>query len=183
MKHPEVINRLVENGEAGLASWFGAPLTVDHAQAALAEARQSLRNARVVQDRLFAIRLADIIFRYWAGDDIEANYTNFLALLTDERERAVLQLCYGQLLMARKQEPAWRYLDKGFAAAAHLLEPEDYFTVLRRHDLLRQLPLASLPSDAAPLEALLAEAQVIACLRGKSVRSRAQFPKHDDTVD
>jgi hypothetical protein len=183
MKHPEVLSQLVEHGQAGLASWFGVPLTVEHAQAALAAARQGFRHVRAAQHGLFTARLADLIFRYWAGYDIEANYRNFLALLGDEREYALLELCYGQLLMACKQEPAWRHLDKGFAAAAHLLEPEDYFTVLKRHELLRQLPLAALPSEAAPLEALLAEARVISRLRGAAVHPDMRPSKHTDTVD
>ena len=183
MTRPEVLSQLVVGGQAGLASWFAVPLTVEQAQAALSEVRHSLRGGRAAQQRLFTMRLAEIILRYWAGYDIEPNYRTLLALLNEQRERALLDLCYGQLLISRKQESAWRHLDKGFTAAVHLLEPEDYFTVLKRHQLLRQLPLGSLPSEAAPLAALLAEARVIARLRGLGGRRDMPAPKHNDTVD
>jgi hypothetical protein len=128
------------------------------------------------------VRLAEIIFRFWAGHDSESNYRNCLALLDSDRDLALLELCYGQLLIARRLEPAWRHLDTGFTTAARLLEPEDYFTVMKRHELLRQLPLATRPSPAASLDALLAEARVIARLRGPGGRPGTHLPGRSDTV-
>jgi hypothetical protein len=182
MRRPEVLRQLLEAGQASLASWFAVPLAAEQAQAALSEVRQGLRGTRAAGQGVYTARLAELIFRYWAGYDIESSYINFLALLKDERQRALLELCYGQLLISRKQEPAWQHLDKGFSGGAHLLEAEDYFTVLRRHELLRQLPLAALPAEAASLEALLAEAQIIARLRGAGGRPAVRRLKHNDTV-
>ncbi len=183
MDRPVVLRQLLVDGQASLVSWFAVPLTPEQAEAALSEIRQALRRGRAAQQGAFSARLAELIFRFWAGNDIEANYRNLLALLNDQRELALLDLCYGQLLMSRKQQPAWQHLDKGFARAAHLLEPEDYFAVLKRHELLRELPLSQLPSAAATLEALLAEARVIARLRGAGGRPDRGSGKHSDTLD
>ena len=101
----------------------------------------------------------------------------------DDRQRAMLELCFGQLLIARKCRSAWLHLDRGFALAAHLLEPEEYFSVLKRHELLRQLPVAPGASEGASLEALLNEARVIARLRGPASRPDLRGPRHRDTVD
>ena len=183
MSRPEVLRQLLIDGQASLAGWFAAPLTQEQAEAALSEIRQALHGGRAAQQAAFSTRLAELILRFWAGRDIEASYRNLHALLSDQRELALLDLCYGQLLMSCKQEPAWQHLDKGFTTAAHLLEPEDYFAVLKRHELLRQLPLSPLPSPAATLEALLAEARVIARLRGIAVRPDRGFCDHKDTLD
>lgn len=182
MAYPEVLGQLLESGQAELAAWFAVPLSVSQARAGLDQTRQGLRGARVLHQRPFATRLAEFIFRFWAGYDSEANYRNCLALLDSDRDLALLELCYGQLLIACRQEPAWRHLDTGFTTAARLLEPEDYFTVLKRHELLRQLPLATGPSPATSLDALLAEARVIARLRGPGVRPGTHRLNHCDTI-
>lgn len=183
MSYPEVLGQLVaDDGQASLSGWFAEPLTEKQARAALHEVRAGLRASRADRRSLHITRLAELIFRYWAGYDIEVDYRNSRAMPQGEREFALLELCYGQLLLSRKQEPAWWHLDKGFMTAAHLLEPDDYFTVLRRHELLRQLPLTVLPAAAAPLESLLAEARVIARLRGAGSRPGMRPAKHNDTV-
>ena len=128
----------MEGGSVSLASWFAAPLTVDQAQVSLSEVRQRLRTGRCTPAGAFNIRLGEIVFRFWAGQDVEPDYGNCLAMAEDDRQRAMLELCFGQLLIARKCRSAWLHLDRGFALAAHLLEPEEYFSVLKRHELLRQ---------------------------------------------
>ena len=166
MKYTDVHKQILQGGSLSLADWFAEPVNTELAQAALSEIQPRLLAGRGSRQVLFNLRLAEIIFRYWAGYDIQASVENFSVVLDDQHERAMLELCYGQLLMACKQHPARAHLEHGFELAAHLLEPEDYFRVLRRHDLLRQLPLKPVPSPAVPLEALLDEARVIACLKG-----------------
>jgi len=168
--YPEVLNRLLQGDPLSLADWFAAPVGVEPARAAAANIQQQLLTRRNESQRLFQWRLAEIIARYWAGHDIEAGVKNFSAILRDRREQALLALCYGQLRLARKWAPAWEHLDRGFELAAHLLEPEDYFRVLKRHDLLRQLVLGAAPLAAAPLEVLLDEARIIARLKGARQR-------------
>jgi hypothetical protein len=171
----------MEGCSVSLASWFAAPLTVDQAQVSLSEVRQ--RTGRRAPAGAFNIRLGEIILRFWAGRDVEPDYGNCLALAEDDRQRATLELCFGQLLISRKCQSAWLHLDRGFALAAHLLEPEEYFSVLKRHELLRQLPLAPRASEGVSLEALLNEARVIARLRGPGRRPDPRDPRHRDTVD
>jgi len=173
----------MEDRSVSLGSWFAAPMTVDQARASLAEARQRLRTGRRALPGAFNTRLGEIIFRFWAGQDVEPDYGNCLALAEDDRQRALLELCFGQLLIARKCQSAWLHLDRGFALAAHLLEPEEYFSVLKRHELLRQLPLGPTASEGSSLEALLNEARVIARLRGPGTRPDLRGPQHSDTVD
>ncbi len=111
------------------------------------------------------------------------HHQNLLAVLDVDRCRAQLELCYGQLLMARKRRSAWQYLNAGFELAANLLHPEDYFIVLGRHACLRHLPLCEQGVKPAGLEDLLCEAAVIARLRGPGTRHRFDDPRHRDTVD
>lgn len=183
MNYPGVLEKLLQGGPASLADWFAVPLAIEQAQAAALEIQQRLLGSRDSPRTQFHLRLVEIIFRYWAGQDVEAGMKNFSALLQDKRERAMLALCYGQLLIARKQTPAWEHLDRGFGLAVHLLEAEDYFTVLRRHELLRQLPLKAAPSAAASLEVLLDEARIIARLKGTGRRTGASDATHQDSVD
>ena len=85
--------------------------------------------------------------------------------------------------MACKHEPACDYLDSGFELAAHLLEPEEYFLVLKRHELLRRLQLMPTPSKAAGLDELLTEARVIQRLKGRESYTLPHNPGHLDTLD
>jgi hypothetical protein len=182
VKQLEVLGQLMEGGEVSLASWLGAPVDRARAEALLSRVEQRLRQRRVAGAQRFHLRLAELICRYWAGKDTDAVYETMSALLTDARERALLELCCGQLLMARRCQPAWRHLDRGFQLAANLLEAEDYFRVLKRHELLRQLPLATTPADAAPLATLLNEARVIARLRGRGGHTAPAAGRHRDTT-
>lgn len=184
MNYPGVLAELIDSGGASLAEWLAEPVAGEQAQQLLADVRQRLGGGCRDDSQRFGLALAEIICRYWSGGDIEAAYGNLCALLSDRRQLALLEFTFGQLLMARRCRRAWRHLDRGFQLAAHLLEPEDYFRVLRRHALLRHLPLSTQPVEPAPLETLLAEARVIARLTG--ARGQAQVPgvdgSHRDTV-
>jgi len=108
-----------------------------------------------------------------------------LATPAESCERAMLELCYGQLLIARKTEAAWQHLDSGFQFAAHILQPEDYFIVLQRHERLRALVLSPRPTRPMRLDELLTEAGVILRLAGsgRGTHWRAKGRKHHDTID
>lgn len=177
------VSRLAQGSQVSLACWLGDPLDAPRAQQLLGVAREGMRHGRNSGSELFSLRLAELICRYWTGGDIEAAYETLSALPGDDRQLARLELCYGQLFMARRQQPAWQHLDRGFQLAAHLLEAEDYFRVLRRHELLRQIPLQATPGAAAPLEVLLREARVIARLRGAGTPHESVTGAHRDTLD
>ncbi len=183
MQFPEIINQLMRCEPPGLAVWMAYPADVETALCSLGRLQQRIRAGNLDEKAVFTLRLGEIIARFWAGKDIEAGYKNLLALLDGAQQESVLELCVGQLLMARKLLPAWEHLERGFQLAAHLLEPEDYFLVMKRHDLLRQLSLSQQGMEAVDLETLLSEARVIASLRGKATRRGEIAPGHQDTVD
>ena len=133
----------------------------------------------------YAVRLAELVVRYWHDYDIDPAYQNMLAVLRERRKRAMLELCYGQLLIARKSDLAWQHLDSGFELAAHILHPEGYFLVLKRHELLRALVLSARPSKPMRLDELLTEARVIQRLKanGRGTHRQPQGRMHHDTLD
>lgn len=182
MNEADPVRQLAEGASVSLASWLADPLDGDQAQRLLEGVRQRMHAGRTDDAERFSLRLAELIGCYWAGDDIESAYQTMSALPGDAYRHALLELCRGQLFMARRRLPAQQHLDRGFQLAAHLLEAEDYFLVLRRHELLRQLPLAATPGDAATLEALLREAQVIARLKGPGRHHEPGNGKHLDTI-
>jgi hypothetical protein len=126
-----------------------------------------------------------MIVRYWLGYDIAAAYQNTLAPLRRRHDRALLKLCYGQLLMARKVETAWQHLDSGFELAANILQAEEYFLVLKRHQLLHALALSATPSSPMRLDELLNEAEVIQRITGArgGTHRLTVGQSHHDTTD
>lgn len=183
MEQVDRLRRLAAGSEVSLASWLATPIEAGQAQALLAEVRLRLRHGPLEANERFGLDLTALICGYWAGRDIQASYQNLAALPVTARERALLELCCGQLFIARRYEPAWRHLDRGFQMATHLLGAQDYFLVLKRHQLLRQLPLATTPKAAAALEALLEEARVIARLKAAGNPPRPADGRHRDTLD
>jgi len=183
MQYPQMLSQLVQGKPPSLADWMADPIDEELALRSLGEVQECIRAGHLDEQAAFALRLGEIITRFWAGKDIEAGYKNHLALLGGARQQSMLELCVGQLLIARKLSQAWKHLDRGFQLAAHLLEPGEYFLVLKRHELLRQLPLSLVDSEAAGLEVLLNEARVIATLTGHGTRQGNTRPKHQDTVD
>lgn len=149
----------------------------------LSAIRDRLRQSAIGADVRFRLQLVEFVSAFWSGRDVQASHANLMAVAREGRDKALLDLCYGQLLMAVRQRKSWLYLDRGFQRAAHLLDPEDYFLVLKRHDLLRELPCSGQPSVAAGLEALLSEAAVIRSLRGARICRPEIDRTHRDTLD
>jgi hypothetical protein len=178
-----MLEKLVEGAQIPLAAWLAEPLPAAQARAALAVLGRRPAGGPDGPGKAFGVHLGEMICRYWAGHDIEADYRNLSALYRGEREQATLELVSGQLLIARRLRGALHHLDRGFALAARLLGAEDYFVVLGRHELLRQLPLFTTPSPPAGLDALLCEARVIARLRGNVPRRFHTEAPHRDTID
>ena len=96
----------------------------------------------------------------WLGGLVEYRYPVLMARSAGWRT-ALLELVFGQLLASCRLFPAMKHLDAGFAAASGFLSPDDYFNVMKRHDLLRLLPLFPEPRAARALDELLVEARVI----------------------
>ncbi len=180
MEGAQTYTQLADGVEVSLASWLAEPMAPGPAAAALAEVQGRLHRAREGEQR-FGLNLAALICRYWAGQDISASYQTLAAVVRAPRASALLELCCGQLFMARRSGPAWEHLERGFKLATHLLAAEDYFRVLKRHELLRLLPLHRQPAPPATLAALLQEARVIARLQPPGFSS-APGGGHRDTL-
>ena len=185
MTEPDTLPVLLSGQRVSLASWFASPLSRQQAETWLPNIRRRTQDSLNGGQDGSAVPLAELIVQYWLGRDVEAIYQNRRALPGGHRERAMLELCYGQLLMARKIEIAWQHLDRGFELAAHILQPEDYFLVLKRHERLRALALSAQPSKPMHLDELLAEAAVIQQLKGagRGTHRLTSGQMHLDTVD
>lgn len=179
----DTLHKLLSGKTISLASWIAEPLPRQRAKVSLPGILQQLQVFVASGRSGFNVRLAEFVARYWCGYDLDAAYRNLLALHREQREQAQLRLCYGQLLIACKRKPAWDYLDSGFELAAHLLEPEEYFLVLKRHELLRRLQSNTTPSTPAGLDELLAEAGVIQRLKSAESHTPKNNPRHLDTLD
>jgi hypothetical protein len=182
---PDSLSILLSGQPVSLAGWFAEPLTAQQAADGLARIRQLTRSTVSGEQSRSAAQVAEMIVRYWLGHDIAAAYQNTLAPLRRRHERALLKLCYGQLLLARKVDSAWQYLDSGFELAANILQAEEYFLVLKRHQLLRALALSAKPSSPMRLNELLDEAEVIRRLTGGrgGTHRLPVGPTHHDTTD
>ena len=185
MTEANILPVLLSGQTVSLASWFASPLTRQQADAWLPKIHRRNQTAVSEGQNCCTVRLAELIVRYWLGDNVNVDYQNMRVLLGERRECAMLQLCYGQLLIARKIDMAWQHLDCGFQLAAHILHPEDYFLVLRRHELLRALVLSTRPSTPMRLDELLTEAGVIQRLKGagRGTRQPIEGRTHHDTID
>ena len=120
--------------------------------------------------------------QFWLhdGDDGELRHLHDLPQLT-RRERALLLLVHGQLLMSRQRRDALPLLERGFDLATPLLHPADYFRVLNRHRTLAHLPLSGNGGPAQTLEELLKIAAVVERLQAANGH-RAPYPiDHSDT--
>ncbi|RMG30071.1 MAG: hypothetical protein D6721_04580 [Gammaproteobacteria bacterium] len=148
-----------------LVGWYADPIP-------RAEARRRLRTLPPARDP--AGRLQAQLLAFWAEGPRRLHLEPLLATARGEAA-ALLQLVEGQLRMSVRLAGAMAALDRGFHQAIPFLGARDYFRVLRRHELLRRLPLAQAPVPPLPLDALLVEAR----LRG---RTRAAGGRRDDTL-
>ena len=107
-------------------------------------------------------------------------YEKIQMVATDAFELALLELVYGQLLMSCKRAGAHQHLADGFELAVDHLASDEYFQLLRQHELLAWLPLSETPSLPQELASLLTEAAVIKQLQeGEGMQCR---PAHLDTI-
>ncbi|HKJ08105.1 MAG TPA: hypothetical protein VKA76_03360 [Gammaproteobacteria bacterium] len=170
-------------GALPLAAWYGQPMSPAEAADLLREAHQRLQRSHARGRACFACGLQALIARYWLGRDVEGDYRTLMATAPGERELALADLVYGQLLMSRKRADAMTHLNDGFARAVHELGAREYFEVLHRHELLAYLPpMATGTVPPQGLDALLAEAGVIRRLQGERATQGTAGADRDDTV-
>lgn len=164
------------------AGWYATPLTPEEAEALHAQARQAVQRSLSIGapcERPLAPRLAELIAGFWLGRAVALDHRSLIATQPVEQQ-ALVELVYGQLLISRKLMGALEHLDRGFTLAIPQLAPAEYFALLRRHDLLRALPLRAAASTPQTLPDLLTEARVIRRLQPAGRRGTVH--PHDDTL-
>jgi hypothetical protein len=164
--------------QASLAAWYGEPLSTGDAERLYAWAGKSLRYRLCAGLPVFQLHVLQLLGHYWMGVSIPLGYQQLVASATEKRDRALLEIVYGQLLFSRRQWPALQHLDRGFRLASGYLEAMDYFLLVRRHDLLRHIPLSDARVTPQGLQSSLAEAAVIRQLQGV-VRDTSSVSHHD----
>ena len=158
---------LLERAELGLGDWYAEPMAVAEAEALLGRVHTVRQRALAAGRSCPACDLYELIARFWLDRPVQPLYDTLLNLRTDGRAQALLHLVYGQLRISRKLNGAPEALQRGFTQARPHLGAAEYFDVLRRHELLAELPLGDVPAPALGLQALLKEAAVIRALRGR----------------
>jgi len=149
-----------------LSGWYADPLDPADANKLLHSGRQGAQQAYRHGDCALYGELEQVIARYSLGQAI-AGKMEALATTADPEACALVGLVHGQLLMSRRIEGALECLQQGFELARdHFLAP-DFFAVMKRHELLAELPLYPQAHKAQTLLSLLNEAGVILRLRGR----------------
>jgi hypothetical protein len=171
---------LLKSARPSLTGWYADPLAAAEAQALLDRADRRLRSRLCRGGRCFQLHVLRMICHHWLQSDSALDFRQLSALASDDSERALVELVYGQLLISGKRLPARQHLARGFSLAARQLDTVDYLLLLRRHDLLEYLTLSGSPVAAQDLRSLLNEAAVISRLRGNE--RRVHKSSHRDTL-
>jgi hypothetical protein len=152
-----------ETKELGiLARWYAEPLSHEEAEQllSLAEKREQERLKRFARSNLSPF--LRLIALHWLGEPTEEYYRHLTSRRTASIHAEILKpMIYGQLLMSRKTDGAMAYLDDAFHRARLLLRPEDYFVLMKRHQVLRSIPLSAEAAKGERLEGLLRMGGVI----------------------
>lgn len=161
-----------------LARWYAEPLSQEQAKRLLQLATE--REQRILKSfgRPYLSPLLRLVALHWLGESTEESYQHLLSRKEKSVHAEILKpLLYGQLLMSRRIEGGMVYLDAAFDKARLLLRPEDYFVVIKRHQLLRTLPLEKGALAGESLQSLLTTAAVIQRMQAAHT-GRAEFT-HD----
>jgi hypothetical protein len=157
---------LLKSARPSLTGWYADPMDAPAAQALLDRAHRRLRSRLCRGGRCFQLHVLRMICHHWLQSDSALDFRQLSVLAIDDSERALVELVYGQLLISGKCLPARQHLARGFSLAARHLDTVDYLLLLRRHDLLKYLPLSGSPVAAQDLRSLQKEAAVIRRLQG-----------------
>ena len=171
---------LLERQAASLSGWYADPVSKDTARTLTGIAQSGLRSRLCEGGDCSQLHVLLLACHFWMGDSVELDYEQLAASAGSGRERALLELVYGQLLISCKYRHALQHLASGFSLAVDHLGTSEYFFLVRQHELLAYLPVSSRPSAPLDLESLLTEARVIKRLQAGS--GRRYDNAHFDTV-
>ncbi|OYY75191.1 MAG: hypothetical protein B7Y40_01890 [Gammaproteobacteria bacterium 28-57-27] len=141
-----------------LAAWHAEPLPEGEAQIRL----DQIRTATTWDDRLEVLRL-----RIMLGLPFEMQRDVLWNEASSDMQRAAVELITGQIMLARRLQGAWIWLDTAQQRLAHHLPGTGYLELLRRHATLRGLRLFDTPKPIRPLTELLTIARMTAQLEGR----------------
>lgn len=164
-----------------LGAWHADPLAPELLADRLAWVRESL-NAAPDGETRFRLRLAEMRLMALQGRSVDAQYRSLRATAGKASREALVELIYGQLLLATRRAGAWRHLDEAFRMAADHLGPRDYLRVRRRHERLRHLEPLPEPVSPKSLNRLLREAAVIEQIERRMPQRRSFPADRHDTV-
>lgn len=177
---PAVAASLLVPGQPSLSAWYADPPAQGAASALLARTERAMQTQLREGAPCFQLRVLQLLCHCWLGEVLTAEYAQLLVAAAGDRERGLLELVYGQLLVSRKYRQADWHLQRGFTLVAPRLNAADYFCLVRRHELLGYLCLSDTPAPPQTLAALLTEASVVRRLRGET--GRKYSCSHLDTV-
>lgn len=149
-----------------LSGWYADPLDSADGNKLLEHGRLCAQRAYREGGSAVYGELEQAIARYSPGQAVDGKLET-LAATADEQGRALVILIHGQLLMSRRIEGAFEHLERGFELARDWFPAADFFTVMKRHELLAELPLYPQAHTPQGLQSLLNEAGVIRRLRGR----------------
>jgi len=161
-----------------LAAWYGEPLAAADAEQLFAVTEKALRSRLCAGLPAFRLHVMQLLCHFWMDISVSLEYPQLAASVAAQPDRALLEIVYGQLLLSRRLRPAQEHLDRGFSLAAGYLEATDYFLLVRRHELLRHIPLSAAAAAPQGLQSLLAEAAVIRQLQG-AMRPACRDSRYD----
>jgi hypothetical protein len=163
-----------------LTTWYGEPQQVAETVKLQARTREALQLNLCREHAAFNLHVLQLACDYWSRGEAGSAYESLVAVAVDRRDRALLELVYGQLLMGCKLRPAGEHLARGFRLAVPWLSSTGYFELVRRHERLDCLHLTDMPTPPQGLDSLLAEAAVV---RRIQQGRRGRGPnEHRDTV-
>jgi hypothetical protein len=152
------------SSEAGiLARWYADPLTLAQAQELLALSTRREQQLLKCFATPHTPPLLRLIALHWLGEPTEGYYQHLISRRSGSVHAEILKpLIYGQLLMSKRISGATDYLDEAFHQARLLLRPQDYFVLMKRHQILKRIPLSDTATQGETLEQLLTTGKVIA---------------------
>lgn len=156
--------------------WYADPLSRAEAQQLLQRGQLRAQRAYRCAESALTGELEGVIGHFALGQSVDGEIEALSSAAVEPRVRALVILIHGQLLMSRRIVGALERLTQGFELARDEFLPQDFFTVMKRHELLAELPLYRQARASQALSTLLVEAGVIRRLRGR----RRICARHDE---
>jgi hypothetical protein len=163
-----------------LSGWYAEVQGEEQARRLLVNAQEKERQALLSSESVFYPRIQVMIARFWLGKNIEHDMRSLCKLYREPGQQALIYLIHGQLYMSRKLSGARDSLARGFHLATPYLGADEYFLLMKRHEMLNYLVLTVKGSAAQELDELLREASVIEKLSGG--KKGLKKPDHKDTI-